>query len=160
MRDFDFYTKVGKVLQGARDIVASRWCKGSYVSKGGEKIEPTPHAKFGIPDDDFDDFSYCGDGALRRAVKNLIKNSRYQISNTKARNLLETAQFTVSRAISRKNYAFRDEGEGGAPAIWGFNDAPETKKEDVLEVIDRAIAENCEVVKQKAAEEGHDAGRN
>jgi len=143
---------VGEILQGARNLLAERWSQGAYVSEDGNEKHSQDN-DFGIPDDDDDCYTYCSDGAMRRMIVNMIRQNRDNMSKSRADRLLVSAQNAVSSSIMKKA---QSSSQGHAASdIWVWNDARGRTKEEVLEVFDDAIANNCRVVQQLAGE-NHD----
>lgn len=142
--------RVVDVLKGARDIIAARWVQGNYVKDGQGFGRNTNEGYLGLPDEDHDDWGYCGDGALRRKIKNEIAN--WNVRPSKGESILYDAQKALAGRIRIRT---KQSVECPRPAgrIWCFNDLPGTTKEIMLEVYDEAIAEQCELVKKKKVEE-------
>ena len=144
--------RVVDILKGAKDIIATRWVKGNYVrdAKGNGK---NMGVWLGIPDQDESDWGYCGDGALRRKIKNELHN--WNIRESKAESLLYEAQKAIAGRIEARapNQISRPNAK-----IWCFNDLPETTQEIMLEIYDEAIAEQCALVRKKAEEQDGSPG--
>jgi len=140
---------VGKILQEAREIVSKRWGKGAFVRSPDGRDKTGYSSLFGVPDDDDGCDIYCSDGAMRRAAKNLIKQSHENISKSKAGTLLEKSQSALVNSISKK---WAHVGAHPDPAnIWFFNDAADRTQHDILEVFDDAIAEHCALTQELAS---------
>lgn len=145
--------RVSHVLARARDIVAARWVQDSYVSGPNGEDKSNLYAFLGIPDDDQDDWGYCGDGALRRAVKMEMAKWQEKPKNSEIETILHGAQKALSKAIQKRIPSIADHGRRSHQQVWCFNDMPSTTKEDMLAAYDDAITDQCEVVKIKTDDE-------
>lgn len=150
--------RVSQILKSARDIVAERWAKGFYVSGPNGENKTDISKSFGIPDYDNDDWGYCGDGALRRSIKNQMKQFKEIERNSQAEHLLHEAQKALVQPILRR---MTHEQTVEAPMrshqkIWYFNDLPEVNQETMLEIYDEAIEESCRKVRENAGKEGEE----
>lgn len=144
--------RIAQVLKSAREIVEKRWVKGAFAKTGDGEDRGGDGASgfFGIPDFGDDDWGYCGDGALRRAIKNELKlwqDHDGPIQKWKVEKILHETHKALVPPIKKRSIISVD---GGYPqqAIWCFNDLPETNKEDILAVFDEAIEEQCAKVKK------------
>lgn len=143
------HMRTAQILKEAREIVATRWDKNNYVTDSKGKDKTDLDRQFGIPDDD-DDYSYCGDGAMRRAVKNAIKHWDEIKKGSQAESVLYEAQKALAKPIAKRLTTEQITGKRSHQLMWCFNDLPTTTKEDILAVYDEAIEEACKVVQDEA----------
>lgn len=141
--------RVAQILTGAKEIIANRWRKGAYVQDASGANKADFGMSFGIPDEDYDDWGYCGDGALRRAAKNAIKNWHEIERRSQGEALLHRAQKALSAPIERRlNASDISIPDRSHHKIWCFNDLPETTLDDMMACFDEAIEDACGKVKE------------
>lgn len=145
--------KVAGVLQEAKKIVAKRWSQGAYFKDlTGEILASTSDDWLGIPTDDRDDYDYCGDGALRRAVKNQMAQwNEEDQKRSRVESVLYEAEKALTKPILRRipESDLRWNGtltKRANERVWCFNDMESTTHDSIMEVFDEAIAEQCELV--------------
>lgn len=147
--------RVAQILRGAREIVAERWIKNAFVADRATRATKddlfSSETLFYIPDEDNDEWGYCGDGALRRALKNELKNWN-DVTKNKAWSLLHGAHKALSEQIRqrRPDLVVCEPPDRPQERIWCFNDLEETSREDILAVFDDAIEAQCAIVQRKA----------
>lgn len=148
--------RIAQVLKSAREIVEKRWVKGAFARTGDGAARGGDSADgfLGIPDFGDDDWGYCGDGALRRAIKNELKlwqDHDGPIQKWKIEKILHETHKALVPPIQRRRAVLADGGFleiRPQNAIWCFNDLPDTRKEDILAVFDEAIEAQCAKVKE------------
>lgn len=145
--------RVSQVLAKARDIVATRWNKNNYVTGPNGEDKSDRRSFLGIPDDDDDSWGYCGDGALRRAIKNEMKLWKEQPTGPKVESLLHDCQKALAKPIEKRNPLIIGRSHH---KMWIFNDLKTTTKDDILAIYDEAIEEQCEKVRHDTHSQGMD----
>lgn len=146
--------RIANILREVKDIVATRWVKGAYVKDAqGNNKSDLGSCTLGLPNGDDVGYGYCGDGALRRVVKNEIPN--LNMTDTQIQSTLHDAQKALAKALPA---AVPDVLPAAVPddvrshhRIWYFNDQDTTTKEDMLAVYEKAIEMQCALVRKEDA---------